>query len=288
MKSISEAWCIQIEVNNYCPHSCAYCTRFTKHMRADQRYNMDHKDLRYILKTMTAKGYEGKLGIIGGEPTIHPEFRLIMNVIWNYWTRPDLGRWLALWTSGGKKYDELMRGGKKKTLDSFSWIAFNDKSDPKCHHQPMTMASQDVVPDPEFRAELIDQCWVQRIWCPSITPKGVFFCECAAAWDRLLDGPGGWPLESDWLNYGPEDYESQKWACQLCGMCVPMPAQGMDSKERVSASVMKEFIDHDVALRSPEDVDLDSDFVDRKIYEQRHPDWAPGEYTPGRAKGGVE
>ena len=282
MKSIKESWCIQIELNNYCPHSCAYCTRFTKHLRVDQRYNMTPGQLREILGTLRELGYTGKLGIIGGEPTIHYDFGEICRVVKEEWT--GRGEYLALWTSGGRKYEENLA----LIQETFSWVAYNDKSDPACHHHPMTMASQDVVPDPEFRAELIDQCWVQRIWCPSITPKGVFFCECAAAWDRLLDGPGGWPLESDWLNYGPEDYESQKWACQLCGMCVPMPAQGMDSKERVSASVMKEFIDHDVALKSPEDVDLDSDFVDRKIYEQRHPDWAPGEYTPGRAKGGVQ
>lgn len=281
MKRISEAWCVQIEVNNYCPHSCAYCTRFTSHLRPDQKYNMSPDQLKEILCQLEQLSYDGNVGLIGGEPTIHPEFREICHVVYSRWTQP--GKWLALWTSGGKKYQQY----QDLINHSFSWVAFNDKSDPACHHQPMTMASRDVVPDAEFRAELIRDCWVQRIWCPSITPKGVFFCECAAAWDRLLDGPGGWPIDSDWLSYGPEDYTDQMWACQLCGMCVPMEAQGMGTKERVSQSVLEMFRAHSVARCADHEVELSSDFVDREIYEQRLPAWAPGEYTPGRAKGGA-
>ena len=152
----------------------------------------------------------------------------------------------------------------------------------------MTMTSRDVVPDSEFRAELIKDCWVQKIWCPSVTPKGVFFCECAAAWDRLLDGPGGWPLDSNWLSYGPEDYVDQMWACQLCGMCVPMKEQGLGEKEKISVSVAEMFAAHKISQRREKDIEISTDMVDREIYAERIPTWAPGEYTSGRAKGGAE
>ena len=233
-----------------------------------------------ILTVLTEKGYTGKLGVIGGEPTVHPDFESVCRVIRWDWT--SSGRWLALWTSGGPKYE------KHKTLidDAFSWIAFNDKTDPMCHHQPMTMASKDMVQDEELRAELIDNCWVQKIWCPSITPKGVFFCECAAAWDRLLDGPGGWDIESDWLNYGPEEYKDQMWACQLCGMCVPQSDSKLGEPEKHSASVMQEFEKHDIDTAGK--MVLSRDYLDRAEVERRVADgWNPGEYVPGRAKGGV-
>lgn len=281
MKPIKDAWLIQIELNNYCPHSCPYCTRFTSHLRPDQRYNMTPEELATILETLLDKGYTGKLGIIGGEPTIHPQFESICAVVREWWT--GFGRYLALWTSCGPKYDQ-----HKALIDStFSWIAENDKSDPRCHHHPMTMAAKDVVPDSELRAELINNCWVQREWCPSITPKGVFFCECAAAWDRLLDGPGGWDINADWLNYGPADYVEQMKYCQLCGMSVPMEAQEIGGLEKVSRSVLRELTEHNADRRGPEYMKLSTDVVDREIYQQRIGNWAPGEYTPGRAKGGA-
>jgi hypothetical protein len=170
---------------------------------------------------------------------------------------------------------------------TFSWVAYNDKSDQRCHHQPMTMASADVVPDAAFRAELIDQCWVQRIWCPSITPRGVFFCECAAAWDLIMDGPGGWPLDSDWLSYGPEDYKSQMWACQMCGMPVPMPDAKLGEREHMSLSVYDAMTAHGCVNMGLDKVVITQDYVDREEFAKRINDWAPGEYTPGRAKGGA-
>jgi len=279
MKPIKEAWCIQIELNNYCPHSCAYCTRFTHHLRQDQRYNMKLNELSYILEVMRGKGYKGKLGIIGGEPTVHPEFEAVCKVVKWDWT--SLGLWLALWTSGGPRYEKY----KPEIDECFSWVAYNDKADPMCHHQPLTMASCDIVPDAELRAELISDCWVQRIWCPSITPKGVFFCEVAAAWDRLLDGPGGWPIESDWQEYGPEDYKSQMWACELCGMCVPQEDAKLGHAEKISKTVKAEFEKHNIDTTF---MQLTEDHVDREEYAARlSDDWAPGEYTPGRAKGGA-
>lgn len=283
MKPIREAWCIQIEVNNVCPKSCAYCTRFNRHLRGDQRYHMPVGDLREILFVLNdALGYEGKIGLIGGEPTVHPDFEGVCLAVREEWT--DKGRWAGLWTSGGNKYMWALKDIDK----AFTYVAYNDKMDQRCHHQPMTMASGDIVADGELRAKLIDNCWVQRIWCPSITPKEVFFCECAAAWDRLLDGPGGWELGSDWLNYGPEDYNHQTWACQLCGMCVPMEQAEVDAKERISPSVLREMSLHGCERIGPEDFELDLDFVDADVVERRVRDgWAPGEYAPGRAKGGM-
>jgi hypothetical protein len=55
-----------------------------------------------------------------------------------------------------------------------------------------------------------DNCWWQRLLgSPSITPKGAFFCEVAAAMDMLFDGPGGWKIEKDWWKRGPEGFGDQ-------------------------------------------------------------------------------
>ena len=61
------------------------------------------------------------------------------------------------------------------------------------------------MPD-EVWLPLRDKCWVQNEWSASITPKGAFFCEIAAALDMLFDGPGGWKIEPGWWRRTPEEF----------------------------------------------------------------------------------
>jgi hypothetical protein len=65
-------------------------------------------------------------------------------------------------------------------------------------HQPLTLSIGEVVKSKETQEQLIDSCWAQKTWCPTVTTKGAFFCELAAGFDRMLDGPGGWPVEKGW------------------------------------------------------------------------------------------
>ena len=71
---------------------------------------------------------------------------------------------------------------------------------------------------------LIGNCWVQWRWGASITPKGGFFCEVAAAADMVFDGPGGYPLEEGWWNKNPNEFADQvKRYCPKCSAAIPMP-----------------------------------------------------------------
>ena len=58
------------------------------------------------------------------------------------------------------------------------------------------------IPDEKW-IKLRDKCWIQNLWSASITPKGAFFCEVAAAMDMTLNGPGGWPIEPGWWKRKP-------------------------------------------------------------------------------------
>jgi hypothetical protein len=76
---------------------------------------------------------------------------------------------------------------------------------------------------------------VQWRWSASITPKGGFFCEVAAAQDYLFDGPGGYPLEKGWWNKNPNEFMDQvKRYCPNCGGAIPM--------ERVSSHVAYDLV----------------------------------------------
>ncbi len=61
------------------------------------------------------------------------------------------------------------------------------------------------------------------MWSASITPKGAFFCEVAAAMDATLNGPGGWEIGPDWWHRTPDQFGEQlKW-CELCSAPLAMP-----------------------------------------------------------------
>jgi len=187
--------------------------------------------------------YPGMIGIMGGEPTLHPEFDRFVKFYENCFRRgtkmtenvsepvTDIcqhrnanwefakGKKRGLWTSFGPGYEkhyELIR-------NVFEYQCVNDHKHPGLHQAIQVTYKELGIPDDEF-IRLRDSCWLQNKWSASITPKGAFFCEVAGALDMLFGGPGGWPVERGWWRRKPEDFGDQlKW-CEMCGFCLPVPS----------------------------------------------------------------
>lgn len=205
---------IQIDITNACHLRCANCTRFIGHHK--KPYFMD---LDTVVKAIESlEGYPGGIGMMGGEPTMHPQFEEICEIYQEM--IPDR-RCRGLWTAGYKwdEYQEIIN----ETFDS-DLIIYNEHSDPnEGAHQPLLIAAEDILDDRELMWRLIGNCWVQWRWSASITPKGGFFCEVAAASDMLFDGPGGYPLEKGWWDKNPWEFSDQvKRYCPKCSAAIPM------------------------------------------------------------------
>jgi len=174
-------------------------------------------ELDYVERALQSlKGWPKGVGCMGGEPTLHPEFESICNLYRNYIPRNRAG----LWTSGGpryKKYEKLIH-------ETFGILLYNDHSEVG-KHQPLMIAIEECVPDEDLRNELIDNCWLQKLWSPAITPKGGFFCEVAAVFDFLFDGPGGYDLDTRWWFKKTKEFQDQvERYCRFCSIAVPFPA----------------------------------------------------------------
>lgn len=225
MKAVKDKSIIQIEITNACANECGNCTRFIGHHH--DPYFMDIEMIGKAIDSL--EGFQHNIGIMGGEPTKHPEFEKICELMQK--KVPKEKR--SLHTSGYQwdRYRSIIR----KTFGV--QVHLNNHNNLNQRHHPMLLAIRDVVPDPKLADSLIERCWVNERWCASINPKGCFFCEMAASLDMLFDGPGGMPIQKGWYNHPPQAFADQKANCYQCGACVPFkPIEVKENKDYVSIS----------------------------------------------------
>jgi hypothetical protein len=176
---------------------------------------------------LSLQDFPGYVGIMGGEPTLHPQFVEICKLMKKH-ISPEKRH---LMTAGYNwdKYKTIIKRTFGENVD------YNDHNDMTQKHHPMLLSISDIVENPEC---LETPCWVDRLWSASINPKGCFFCEIAAALDILFDGPGGLPIEKGWWKKDPAAFiEQQKRSCHLCGANVPfLPVRLEDEQDIVSES----------------------------------------------------
>ncbi len=237
MKPVYEFRNIQIELTNACVHTCSNCTRFCGHHKKPFFMEWEH----FQKSVDSLENWPRMVGIMGGEPTLHPEFARFVQYAYDKHPSPfiigggekprkslskyivdanalktepinklkGLGLWSSVCDTYYHHYEQIQ--------DQFIYQCANDHT-AVSRHQPWLVTRKELgVPDDEW-IELRDNCWWQRFLnSPSITPKGAFFCEVAAAMDMLFDGPGGWKVEKDWWKRGPDDFKDQLHWCELCG-----------------------------------------------------------------------
>lgn len=274
MQPIPKSWCMQIDITNYCVRGCLYCSRYNRHLRVDQRVHMSLDQVEKALDSL--RTWPTKIGIIGGEPLLHPEFAGLCELIRTKFPPEKM----ALWTSGGKKYKELL-----PTINgTFGFVAYNEHNAEQlstCKHQPLTVAIKDVIGNERLRETLIDDCWVQRTWCPTINHFGAYFCEVAAAQDVLLnEGRNAWPVVPRWWDKIPSQFEDQvKACCDNCGMAIPMEREFIRNRtEKFSPSMLKAFREKNLLKVSEGDVELfDYQFSKEEIIRNART-WTPGNY----------
>ncbi len=220
MRPLVDMDVIQIEITNACVHQCSNCTRLIGHPKKPFFMEMD-----FFKKAVDSLvDYPKMIGIMGGEPLLHPQFEEMTTYLKS--RVPDKIR-CGLWSTlprGKEKYAPII-------ADVFGNVLLNDHTLGDLNHAPVLVAAQDAVADKFSMWYLIDHCWVQNCWSGSITPKGAFFCEVAAAFDMVFEGSGGWPVVPGWWKKTPKDYvEQMKQYCVNCSAALPLHAR-LDTDE---------------------------------------------------------
>ncbi|MCQ2498094.1 MAG: hypothetical protein MJ133_03845 [Lachnospiraceae bacterium] len=235
MRSPKDMSKIQIDITNACGNICSNCTRFCGHHKSTFFMNYE----TFCKAVDSLEDYEGIVGLIGGEPTLHPEFEkfvdyirekrigqnvqmarkpiydmqeYIDNNLFNLDSR--VGLWSSL-SNGYYKNFEVIN-------DTFRTQLLNDHNN-TCMHQALLMPRKELGISDEEWIEKRDACWIQNTWSATITPKGAFFCEVAGALDMLFDGPGGWPIEKGWWKRDISGFKDQLHWCEMCSGCLDVP-----------------------------------------------------------------
>lgn len=182
--------------------------------------------------------WQGQIGIIGGEPLLHPEFikmaqylndkygeakdKLFMNPVKDVnkyamdYMPYNHGKLRLYTTCKTNNYYENM----ELICNTFSSLRCNDHENATKHFSVLANYKDLGISDEEFK-QRENKCWIQNNCGASITPKGAFFCEMAGALDMLFDGPGGWKVDSDW--WKNTDYSEQEKWCKICGARLGLP-----------------------------------------------------------------
>lgn len=268
MRPIRDMWFIQIEVTNACNIHCANCTRFVGHHK--KPFFMELSMIEKAIDSL--EGHRGAIGIIGGEPTTHPDFLGICQLVQKKIPKDKRG----LWTSGykWKQYESIIR----ETFGEY--VVYNDHSIGNQAHQPLLIAINDCIEDKDFMWGLINKCWVQRRWSASITPRGGFFCEVAAAMNMLFEEEEGYPIEKRWWDKTPEQFRDQiKKYCINCGAALPISTVlNKHSKDLVSITNYHRL----EAIKSPKFLKGDIELFDKKMTREdirrAMKNWKPWEY----------
>lgn len=221
MRPIYENVVITIEITNACWLSCRHCTRHVGHHR--KPFFMSPAYFRQAVESVLDSPC--RIGVMGGEPTMHPHFLEILDIIEEL--VPDKMR-RDFWSSGfrfGLYKDRIYEVFPKEHISYNDHIAYDGR------HTPLLVAISEAVEDPELRAHLIENCQFQTHWSGSITPKGGYFCEIAASLGWLFDIPGYDISDKRWWDRTPDQFRDQVDA--LCGNCsgaIPMPSDWSDGR----------------------------------------------------------
>lgn len=223
-------WAIQIDVTNDCVRECSNCTRFVGHSQPFYMSVKQFEEAANALKDFPTQSpppttvKHKVVGIIGGEPLLHPQVEEIFLAFERIVpARENRGLWTGL------HWEKTIHAPLIQRI--FGYVN-NNRHNTVVMHSPILTSISHLVPDKHKQKQLIDDCWLQRMWSGTVTPKGFFFCEVAGAFDMLFNGPGGLPVEDGCWSRPITDFQEQidRW-CYGCG--VPLQLEGRLDKENI-------------------------------------------------------
>lgn len=245
---------IQIWVTRACDKSCFGCTQ-GGNLRG---YTPPITPEQFEQACISLKDYFGVVGIFGGNPTTHPQFNTLCEILCKHIPYKRRGLWCNNLRDKGEAARKTFNPAASNLNVHLDHKAFNGfqqdwpESRPfgllnDSRHSPPFVALQDIIPNEKEQWSLIADCDINRNWSAMI---GVFreelrgyFCEIAGAQAMLHQNEPEYPdlgllIDPEWWKRPMADFAKQSaFHCPACG--VPLRgygelAQAKDGREQVS------------------------------------------------------
>jgi hypothetical protein len=198
---------IEIDITYACNLKCFNCNRSCGLAPSGDRLSLDQ--IKKFLRESTAKGiqWEG-IRILGGEPTLHPEFLQIVDEVIAFKDSQCPAVEITITTNGfGKKVNDVI-----KKLSSKVIVANTAKESNEQEFIPFNLAPKDSV---IYRyADYSSGCFIIRDCGMGLSPYGYYPCAVSGAIDRVfgLDiGRKSLPELSDPMR------DQMEALCRYCG-----------------------------------------------------------------------
>ena len=249
---------IQVHVTRACDLACTGCT---------QGSNLGGKPTVITLENfekaiISLRDYYGVVGIFGGNPTLHPKFEDLCEILTTYIPFDRRG----LWSNNLRGFGKLCRETFNPAVSNLNvhtdmkayeemkrdWPECSPKGTNDSRHSPPYVAMKDMVDmNREEQERLIEYCDVNQYWSAMICQfRGelrAYFCELAGAQSMLHEHDPDYPdtglkIIEDWWKRPMKDFAHQvEKHCFECG--VPLRGKGdyahTGSLEYVSKSHLK-------------------------------------------------
>ena len=239
---------LQVMITRACSESCFNCSQGSN--LAGKPVMMSLDEFEQAVQSLA--GFPGIIGVFGGQPTLHPKFSAICQIMRKYVPQAQRGLWTNALNGHGstcRATFNVQRSNLNVHLDSEAADEFRrdwPESTPyikgtdldSLHGSPW-VAMKDVIDDEEERWRLIADCDINRYWsaCLGVVPgRGLraYFCEIAyamAALHAAAEDADDWPdtgleVVPGWWRQPMAAFEQQvRLHCHSCGIPMRRPGQ---------------------------------------------------------------
>jgi hypothetical protein len=209
---------IELDITDFCNMKCFMCSRGCD-LNNIKKGMLSISDIEKFLKESVDIDYKWKIiRIIGGEPTIHPDFIKIIDIIYDYKIKhnPDLKIWLT--TNGVTEKSRQLAAAVAERLfflDATGKVA-GEYVNPGFWSPYMKPADLGITIDEQFMI----RCIAPSEYAMSLTSAGYCICGChSSVFLRILGKDSEMKSVKDLLN--TEKFTKQmKELCSICGFQV--------------------------------------------------------------------
>jgi hypothetical protein len=232
---------IHVMITNACNLTCGGCNQLVGHFRKDQLFFLSLKEIRAGIQLAIAAARADwnqpwfpkkhrHLSIYGGEPTVHPDWSVILEML-----KTDFAEWPFVILSNGRTFES--RAYPKTGDPQYDYILA--RSDIKAHEGnifwrisrkaagqrfiPTLVAPIDILDsrDPQFYYDMARRRCPHYESCETTIYLGKgYFCSNAAAMDWLYhDGANGWELQPGHHPFDRTDEQVDRQGNLFCHRC---------------------------------------------------------------------